>query len=459
MSPPPPGLASHWQGGLLLLSIAIAACTGPERQDPDILVVGHMRINGLEGGFTGELTDDAIFGRGLAAPGDLDGDGIGDLAVGAPGYRNDEGVVWLLHPNSGGHVRHQVRIGPEQLGADGPPARSAFGESIAALGDLDGDGIGEIAVGASRDGVDGFRPGGVWILFLHPDGSVRRSQKITGGVGGLEASVHDGDFFGVSLAALGDLDGDGVPDLAIGARRDDGGGSGLGGAGEDTGAVWIVFLTREGRVRSHQKISAVDGGFEGVLAAGDEFGQSLASVGDLDGDGTPDLAVGAFRDDAGGTNRGAVWILFLQPDGRVKAFSKISELDGEFDGQLDDNGLFGSGVALLGDLDCDGHRELGVGQRRFRGGGAERGAFWILSLRGDGTVARALQVYDGAAGFTGQLAPGGEFGYVLASPGDLNGDGMTDLAVGQIFDDAGGANRGSVWILFLRTIEPACHAG
>jgi len=59
-------LASHGQGGLLLLSIAIAACTGPERQDPEILVVGHMRINGLEGGFTGELTDDAIFGRGLA---------------------------------------------------------------------------------------------------------------------------------------------------------------------------------------------------------------------------------------------------------------------------------------------------------------------------------------------------------------------------------------------------------
>ena len=105
------------------------------------------------------------------------------------------------------------------------------------------------------------------------------------------------------MASLGDLDGDGIGDLAVGAIADDDGGF-------NRGAVWILFLNTDGTVTTHQKISDTEGGFTGTLDNGDQFGM-VAWLGDLDGDGVDDLTVGAFQDDDGGFNRGAVWVLFL----------------------------------------------------------------------------------------------------------------------------------------------------
>ena len=89
-----------------------------------------------------------------------------------------------------------------------------------------------------------------------------------------------------------------------------------------------------GIVLSHQKISATKGGFTGELDDVDRFGVSVASLGDLNGDGIGDLAVGARLDDDGGTppnaNRGAVWILFLNADGTVDHHQKISSTEGGF---------------------------------------------------------------------------------------------------------------------------------
>ncbi len=135
-------------------------------------------------------------------------------------------------------------------------------------------------------------------------GWVLSHQKISSTQGGFTGILDDNDVFGRSLASLGDHDGDGVTDLAVGAMRDDDGGS-------NRGAVWILFLNSDGTVKRHQKISDSQGGFTGILNGSDWFGISVASLGDLDGDGVGDLAVGATLDDDGGSNRGAVWVLFL----------------------------------------------------------------------------------------------------------------------------------------------------
>ena len=108
-----------------------------------------------------------------------------------------------------------------------------------------------------------------------------------------------------------------------------------------------------GTVLSHQKISDTQGGFRGILDNDDLFGASVASLGDLDGDGVTDLAVEAHFDDDGGTNRGAVWILFLNADGTVKSHQKISDTQGGFTGILDNEDFFGISMAALGDLDGD----------------------------------------------------------------------------------------------------------
>jgi Ca2+-binding RTX toxin-like protein len=167
----------------------------------------------------------------------------------------------------------------------------AFGWSVAFLGDLDGDGVPDLAVGGPWQHDGGLLTGAVWVLFLRTDGTVKAAQKISTTAGGFGGALDNGEFLGWSIASMGDLDGDGVTDLAVGAPMDNGG---------NRGAVWVLFLNADGTVKAEQKISATAGGFGGRLSNGDHFGSSVAALGDLDGDGIPDLAVGAPGDDDGG---------------------------------------------------------------------------------------------------------------------------------------------------------------
>jgi len=194
-----------------------------------------------------------------------------------------------------------------------------FGNEIGSLGDLDGDGINDIAVGASEDDDGGKDRGAVYILFLNEDGTVKKHQKISDTKGNFEGKLDDGDTFGRSTITLGDLDGDGINELAIGAYKDDDG-------GKDRGAVYILFLNEDGTVKKHQKISDTKGNFEGEIESLDYFGRDIDDIGDLDGDGINELAIGAFRDDNGGKDRGAVYILFLNEDGTVKKHQKIPNI-------------------------------------------------------------------------------------------------------------------------------------
>jgi len=95
----------------------------------------------------------------------------------------------------------------------------------------------------------------------------------------------------VGVAALGDVDGNGVGDLAVGAPSDDDGGT-------SKGAVWILFLDADGSVASEQKSSALAGGLVGPLRFGENFGLALAALGDLDGNGVPDLPQPGFASSA-----------------------------------------------------------------------------------------------------------------------------------------------------------------
>jgi hypothetical protein len=357
--------------------------------------------------------------------------------------------AWLLTTGlahaAAGNVAAEQKISDTAGGFTGALGDGdEFGQGIAGLTDLDGNLVPDIVVGAPMDDDGGTDRGAVWVQFLDSAGMVVSHQKISNISGDFLGALDDGDEFGMSVTSLGDIDGDTVPDIAVGAPQDDDGGT-------DRGAVWILFLNANGTVKGHQKISDTDGNFGGVLTNDDEFGFAVTGLGDLDGDLVNDLAVGAPFDDDGGTDRGAAWILFLNADGTVKNQAKISDLTVGFAGSLADNNLFGSALSAYEDLDGDGIEDLAVGAVGDIDGGVARGAVWNIFLSAAGGVLGSQKISDLAGGFTGTLGDFDLFGTSLAVTADLNADGVSDLMVGAVGDDDGGADRGAVWVLLMNT--------
>jgi hypothetical protein len=220
----------------------------------------------------------------------------------------------------------------------------------------------------------------VLAVYAASDGTVDHFQKISDTEGNFTATLDDEDYVGSSIAKIGDLDGDGVTDLAVGADYDGDGGTGR-------GAVYVLFMNANGMVKGFQKISDTEGNFTATLDDHDRLGCSVAAIGDLDGDGVTDLAVGADVDDDGGTGRGAVYVLFMNHNGTVKGFQKISDTEGNFTATLDNNDRFGRSVAAIGDLDGDGGTDLAVGAYLDDDGStppdpdADRGAVYVLFMQ------------------------------------------------------------------------------
>ncbi len=448
--------------GLGALALVCALTTPAWGQTMPGEVAASFPVNEIAGGFSGDLDSIDNFGISIIRLGDVDGDGIDDLAVGAPG--DDDavnqlptglGAVYVLFLNADGTVKAQQKISDIEGGFTGVlrPVDD-FGYSLAAIGDFDGNGVPDMAVGAPQDdsgAIGGTADrGAVYLLMLQSDGTVLSHTKIAHRVGDVFPSLDDGDEFGTSVAFLGDLDGDGVGDIAVGAIGDDD-------VEFNSGAAWICFLLADGTPKSIAKISQSSGGFGGAVPDFGEFGRSLANLGDLDGDGNVELAVGVPRD----TNQspfvfhsGAIWVLYLDVDGSVKSETRISQSAGGFTGLLGSDDRFGTAAAAIGDLDGDGLSELAVGAPFDEDGGQDRGAVWVLFLDAAAQVQRHVKISSTSGNFAGPLDDLDRFGEGLGAVGDYDGDGILDLGVGSLW---GGAavldNYGEYWMLRLNASE------
>jgi hypothetical protein len=394
-----------------------------------------------------QLDDLDLFGASVAYLGDVNGDGVGDLISGA--YKDDDGgtehgAAWILFLDEDGLVVTAQKISDTEGGFTGALSNyDHFGIKVAALGDLNGDFVPDAAVGATGDDDDAIDAGAVWILFLNSNGTVKSHTKITEGQSGFTGVLETADQFAL-VSALGDINGDGVDDLAVGSHLDDDGG------GIDRGAVYILFMDIDGTVKSHQKISDTEGGFTGTLNDNDYFGCSTAWLDDIDDDGKGDIAVGAMYDDDGGTDCGAVYILFLDTDGTVLSHQKISNLEGDLIMPIAAGDRFGHSVGPTADLGgYSGNIELAVCSDQADGGGTNRGELCILYLYNDGRVYDFARIGDTAGSFGGTLHDGDAFGRSPSWMGDHDGDGQGDIVVGAPGDDDGGNGRGAVWELFL----------
>jgi FG-GAP repeat protein len=332
-----------------------------------------------------------------------------ELAVGDPGsvlgmFRLND----LLHP-------FELTLGEHDR----------FGSAIASLGDLDGNGNLEYAIGAPGDNIG---RGAVWILSIRADRSVPLTLKY-GPTEKLPFTLDPGDGFGAAITAIGDVNGDGVDDIAVGAPGDD---DGTTPPFSNSGAVWVLFLGLDGNIHGHLKFSRTSGGFPGLIQPGDSFGSALAPIGDLDGNGVPDLLVGAPGDNDGGNNRGALWVLFFATDDTVLGAQRISQTQGGFGGTLTNGDAFGASLARMGDMDGDGKPEVAVGASAVL-----NGEVWMLSLAPDGTAGRTVLTQSFSS--TGA--------HSLLNLGDLDHDGVSDLAVGTLVNLPAGPD--SVHILRL----------
>ena len=318
-----------------------------------------------------------------------------------------------------------------------------FGYTVTAIGDLNGDGINDLAIGTIQDDDGGINRGAVYILFLNEEGTVDSFQKISDTAGNFNGELNDWDIFGTSISFLGDINNDGLVEIAVGAEYDSE-------AGYRYGAIYILSLNPDGTVFSHQKINQIHGNFQGELDVWDVFGSDIENIGDLDGDGNIDIAVGARRDGDGGEERGAVWILFLNSDFTVKSHQKISSTEGNLNIELDFQDYFGGSIANIGDLNNDGVIDLAVGAYRDNDGGLNRGAVYILFMNNDGTVLSTQKISDTEGFFDADFNDDMFFGRSIDLANDINGDGLKEIIVGASgYQSDGEINFGAFYILNL----------
>ncbi len=330
--------------------------------------------------------------------------------------------------------------------AEGEEPGDRAGYAVAQIGDFDGDGFGDVAIGAPLAGEDGR--GAVYILFGRdhdiPDEVALRGE------GGRSMSVlfggTAGDRLGISLAAAGDVDGDGYDDLLIGA-------TGLDGAAPDTGGAYLLFGgSRLGagdiETVAEDRFLRIDG-----LAAGDETGIAVAGGGDVDGDGFDDVLIGArlAETDYARYSAGVSYLLFGGPDGVTDDLDRLDGSDGVRITGVDRFDQSGRAVAILGDVNGDGYDDLAVGAPDADPDGrSNAGEVYVIYGDDDGFPADLDPATMGNAGFVVEGADPFDFaGFAVAGAGDVNGDGFDDLLIGAYARDTeGGAAAGAAYLVF-----------
>ncbi len=294
--------------------------------------------------------------------GDFDGDGFDDLAIGSPndsvGSATQAGSVQVLYGSPQGLTstgNRRFTLSSTGLGASADIG-DHFGAALT-VGDFNGDGYDDLAIGAPDDVVNGVGSGAVYILFGSRHGlKATGSQSFHQDTSGINGIGEAGDKFGAALAA-GDFNRDGRDDLAIGVPGKDIN------ALNNAGAVNIIYgrksgLTAKNDQQWHQDSTDV----EGVAEANDQFGFALA-VGDFNGNGRDDLAIGVIGElIEGTTNAGAVHILYGRSSEGLSAIGDQYRHVGQdnVEGKLTADGKFGYALAA-GDFNDDSRDDLAVG--------------------------------------------------------------------------------------------------
>jgi hypothetical protein len=310
-------------------------------------------------------------------------------------------VVLLLGASQAFAISGQTLVAPI-----GEAAGDGFGNSVASAGDVNGDGYDDMIVGAAFNDAGGDFAGRAYVYYLGPGADAVADLTLTG--------AEPGDYFGYSVSSAGDVNGDGYADVIVGALFNGAGGAFAGRAYVyygGPGADAVADLTLTGP------------------APGDQFGNSVSSAGDMNGDGYDDVIVGTYQLRPVPTH---AYVYYGGPGADA-----VPDLTLTGEAAYD---LFGYSVSSVGDVSGDGYADVIVGAPFNSLGEFEAGRAYVY-YGGPGANAVADLTLTGAG-------PGNHFGSSVSSAGDVNGDGFADIVVGAPLHDPGGTLVGRAHVYY-----------
>jgi Ca2+-binding RTX toxin-like protein len=377
----------------------------------------------------------ALAGGSVASAGDVNGDGVGDLIIGAEGLDPNgafSGSSYLVFGSAGGFpstVKLSSLDGSNGFRLDGEAEIDHSGETVSSAGDVNGDGFDDLLIAAPL--ANNFT-GASYVVFGAADGfPAALDLADLDGTNGFEIDSASGEVSGFSVACAGDVNGDGLDDLVIGAT--------IASPYTQPGACYVVFGQSNG-FEARLNLSTVDG-VNGVKITG--YVGEVASAGDVNGDGFDDIIIGCGGYNANGDRSGACYVVFGGAAGFPSDLD-LSALDGSNGFRIDGEAQFdyaGISVASAGDVNGDGFDDLVIGAT---GGGDYTGgaSYVVFGVAPDTAVTRI-------GSDASQTIAGGEFNDSLSALGgddQLFGNGGADTLDGGAGNDRldGGAGSDQV---------------
>lgn len=381
------------------------------------LFIYHGKLNGLSSvpnrSIDGTKVGDQ-FGTSLVAVGDVNGDGFGDFMAGSPYMDNRylDDGRAFLYLGSA----NGVSATPTQALNPTQQELSYFAFSISGLGDVNNDGYSDIAISAPYfdDQITGVKDVGR-VYIYHGNASGINESPATVINGSQERSL-----FGFSVAGIDDVNGDGFADILIGEPSWD-----IDNIVRDAGRVSVYYGSATGIVAKNPWI------FTGDQADG-QFGWSVSSVGDINRDGLGDIIIGAPFYDNPQVNEGKAWIF----RGQLYGLENTPIWSGESNQA---NAKYGHSVANGGDIDGNGYTEALVGAIWYDNPSSNEGRVYVYSSGANGVSAQPTWTAESNRETT-------EFGASISSIGDINGDGFGDIAIGATSYFNGQPSEGAVYV-------------
>jgi hypothetical protein len=397
-------------------------------------------------------------GGAVSSAGDVNGDGLDDLIIGAygadPNGINNSGSSYVVFGRRAGFaaaINLSTLDGSNGFRLDGVAMFDSIHGGVSAAGDINGDGLDDLIIGARGADPNGtVNSGSSYLVFGRSTGfaATINLSTLDGSNGFRLDGVAAGDYSGRAVSAVGDVNGDGLDDLIIGAYGADPNGT------DSSGSSYVVF-GRSTRFASAINLSTLDGinGFrlDGV-AAYDSCGIAVSSADDLNGDGIDDLIIGAPYADPNGDRSGSSYVVFGRSTGFAPAINLFA-LDGGNGFRLDgvaQGDYSGRAVSAAGDVNGDGLDDLIIGAVGAAPNGSRSGSSYVVFGRSTGFASAInLSTLNGSTGFRLDGVAAGDYsGLEVSAAGDVNADGIDDLIIGARGATPNGRDSGSSYVVF-----------